>query len=46
MIPRLIIGTDGTGTGAWNQLSVNLPISIRASLDAKQVHRFQEDIVR
>lgn len=36
--------THGTGTGAWNQLSVNLPISIRASLDAKQVHRFQEDI--
>jgi hypothetical protein len=39
------IPTDGKGTGAWNQLSVNIPIVISAAMARKAVYKFPENTV-
>ncbi|KAF2448470.1 NAD(P)-binding protein [Karstenula rhodostoma CBS 690.94] len=36
--------TYGKGTGAWNKLSVNIPIIINASIEHKKVQQFAENI--
>ncbi|KAJ4346654.1 uncharacterized protein N0V89_010585 [Didymosphaeria variabile] len=36
--------THGKGTGAWNKLSVNIPIVINASIKRKEVRRFADNI--
>ena len=36
---------DGTGTGQWRKLSVNLPSYIRTSMRLREVHQFERDAV-
>ncbi|KAK2753263.1 hypothetical protein FQN54_007954 [Arachnomyces sp. PD_36] len=40
VIPPLVYGK---GTGEWNKLSVNLPVSIKAALSEKALYKFPED---
>lgn len=51
-IPRVHSGnmltrfySDGRGSGAWNQLSPQIPALVQASIKYKQVYKFDEDRV-
>ena len=37
--------SDGKGSGAWNQLSIVLPVYIEGSISQKRVHKFPENTV-
>ncbi|CAJ2501453.1 Uu.00g043060.m01.CDS01 [Anthostomella pinea] len=38
------VSSDGRGTGAWNQLTIQLPVYIKSSISLGKVHKFAENI--